>query len=289
MTDDFDSSRLDRYIKRIYGKRIPQSVIEKALRNKDILVNGQKAKSSDPITANDEIFVHPSTCKMFANIYCNEPERREIDYSKFIEQFKSMIVYEDTDIIIINKPSGLASQLGSKTNLSVDVMAKVYNENARLVHRIDKETSGITVLSKNIETSRYMLYLFQKKLIQKKYLAIVVGKLDMVNGKITKPLLKNKEKVVVDFENGKNAITEFRVLKHLGKNRTLIEATPLTGRTHQIRVHMASIECPIVGDKKYNGPKCEKLCLHAHEISFTSRDNRKIHQKVNPPKYFCLL
>ena len=285
-TVDFEQSRLDKYIKRIYGKQIPQSMIEKALRNKDILVNGVKAKSSDKVSEKDEIFVHPAVCRAFANVYCNERERPTTDYSRYVEQFKEMIIYEDNDLIIINKPSGLAVQLGSKTNLSVDVMAKAYNPEARLVHRIDKETSGITILAKNIETSRYMLHLFQTKQVQKKYYAIVSGKLEMLEGKIKKPLLKNKESVVVDFENGKDAITEFKVVKNLNKNRTLIEAKPLTGRTHQIRVHLASIGCPIIGDKKYGGQKFEHLCLHSHEVSFKTRRGKTLVKKAPLPGYF---
>ena len=283
---NFEESRLDKYIKRVYGKLIPQSMIEKALRNKDILVNGEKANSSDKVTEKDEIFVHPAVCKTFTNVYCQEKERPIVDYSKYVNQFKDMIIYEDKDLIIINKPSGLAVQLGSKTNLAVDVMAKAYNPEARLVHRIDKETSGITILAKNIETSRYMLQLFQAKQIQKKYYVIVSGKLEMVEGRINKPLLRNKETVTVDFENGKEAITEFRIIKNLNKNRSLIEAKPLTGRTHQIRVHMASIDCPIIGDKKYDGLKNQYLCLHSHEISFKTRIGKLLTKKAPLPDYF---
>ena len=281
---NFEESRLDKYIKRIYGKKIPQSMIEKALRNKDILVNGKKAKASDKITDQDEVFVHFAVSKMFANVYCEQKEKP--DYSRFKNDFKKMIVYEDSDIIAINKPSGLAVQLGSKTKLAVDVMAKAYNPEARLVHRIDKDTSGITMLAKNIEMSRYMLKVFQEKKIRKVYLAIVSGKLPLVEGRICKPILKNKDKVIIDFENGKDAITEFKVLKNLAKNRTLIEATPLTGRTHQIRVHLASIDCPILGDTKYGGQSFEHLCLHSYKIEFQSMNGKLIKIRTEKPKYF---
>ena len=285
---EFDKSRLDKYIRLMYGKHIPQSVIEKAIRNKDILVNGRKPNASDKVSEEDEIFVHPAICKVFANI-CAVQEKEahaKRDYSCYVEQFKSMIIYEDNDLIIINKPSGLAVQLGSKTKLAVDVMAKAYNPGARLVHRIDKETSGITVLAKNIETSRYMLHLFLNKQIRKKYLAIVSGKLEMLEGRINKPLIKNKETVCVDFEHGKNAITEFRVIKNLNKNRTLIEARPLTGRTHQIRVHFSSIGYPIVGDRKYGGQRALRLYLHSSEISFQTRTGKTLSKKAPLPEYF---
>ncbi len=283
---NFEESRLDKYIKREYGKLIPQSMIEKALRNKDILVNGKRASASDKVTSKDNIFVHPAICRAFANVYCKEKEKTPTDYSKYVSKFKNMIIYEDSNLVIINKPSGLAVQLGSKTNLAVDVMAKAYNSNLRLAHRIDKETSGITVLTKNLETSRYMLLLFQTKQIQKKYYAIVSGKLENIQGRISKPLTRNKETVIVDFENGKEAITDFKVVKHLSKNRTLIEAIPQTGRTHQIRVHLASIGYPIIGDKKYGGLKDNYLNLHSSEISFVTRSGKLFYKKAPLPNYF---
>ena len=284
---DFEKSRLDKYIRRIYGKHIPQSMIEKAIRNKDILVNGLKLKSSDKVSDADEIFVHPAICRAFANILCNDYEKKEtVDYSKYVDQFKDMIIYEDDDLIIINKPAGLAVQLGSKTKIAIDVMAKAYNSEARLVHRIDKETSGIVVLAKNIETSRYMLHLFKTKQVHKRYYAIVSGKLDLVEGKINCPISKDKERIFIDFKSGKEAVTNFKVIKNLKKNRTLIEAEPLTGRTHQIRVHLASVKCPIVGDKKYGRIDNKHLLLHASSILFPLKNGIILKKQAKLPNYF---
>ena len=287
---NFEESRLDRYIKKIYGKNIPQSIIEKALCNKDITLNGEKAKSSDKTLPSDNVFVNPTIERLFASIFCSidDTPKLQKNYAEHVEDFKRMIMFEDEDLLIINKPSGLAAQLGSKTNIAVDVIAKEYNKELRLVHRIDKETSGITVLAKNIETSRYMLYLFQTKQIQKKYSAIVTGDINVFDDliTITKPLFKDKEKVVVDFEHGKEAITEIKILKRMPKNRLLVSAVPKTGRTHQIRVHLASIDCPIVGDRKYHGQKAKHLFLHASEIKFISPKGKKISMKANFPEYF---
>ncbi|MDR3031283.1 MAG: RluA family pseudouridine synthase [Holosporales bacterium] len=282
---NFEESRLDKRIKRIYGKLIPQSMIEIALRNKDILVNGKRAKASDQVTEEDEIFVHPFVSKRFADVYCHKREKI-IDYSRFKEQFKNIIIYEDKNLIIINKPPGLAVQLGTKTRLAVDVMAKAYNPEARLAHRIDKDTSGLSILAKNIETSRYMTYAFKNKEIKKSYLALVSGKLPMIEGRINRPLLRHKDKVIIDFENGREAITEFKTIKNISKNRTLILAFPLTGRTHQIRVHLASIDCPILGDLKYGGLNFKHLCLHSYEIEFFDIRGKKIKLKAKTPEYF---
>lgn len=288
---NFDESRLDRYIKKIYGKHIPQSFIEKALRNKDIVLNGLKAKSSDKVQPEDNVVVKREVERIFANIFCSTREQpnQKIYCAEDIEKFRKMIIFENDDLLIINKPAGIAVQLGSKINFAIDVIAKQYYSEARLCHRLDKETSGIVILAKNIKTSRYMLHLFQKKQIQKKYLAIISGEVALNEREIitiSKPLLKNKNKVVIDFEQGKNAITEIRIIKKLSKNKFLISAIPQTGRTHQIRVHLASINLPIVGDDKYYGAKAKHMYLHAAEISFVSIEGKKILIKAPPPEYF---
>ena len=286
--DDFNKSRLDKRIRQMHGKHIPQSVIEKALRNKDILLNGLKANASDRCSESDEIFIHPAICRMFAKINDTCPSKHQIrDYSGYINRFKDMIIYEDEDLIIVNKPAGLATQLGTKTKLALDVMAKAYHSEARLVHRIDKETSGIVVLVKSVEMSRYMLHMFQKRQVHKKYLAVVSGVFDVPKGIIDKPLIKRKEHVFVDFKDGKKATTLFKVVKILNENRTLIEVTPLTGRTHQIRVHMGSIGHPIVGDTKYGGQKAERLFLHASSIELKTKSGVSLKMKAKTPDCFC--
>ena len=166
-------------------------------------------------------------------------------------------------------------------------MAKAYHSEARLVHRIDKETSGIVALVKSVEMSRYMLHMFQKRQVHKKYLAVVSGVFDVPKGIIDKPLIKRKEHVFVDLKDGKKATTLFKVVEILNENRTLIEVTPLTGRTHQIRVHMASIGHPIVGDTKYGGQKAERLFLHASTIEFKTKSGVSLKMKAKIPDCFC--
>jgi 23S rRNA pseudouridine955/2504/2580 synthase len=261
-------------------------MIEIAIRNKDILVNGTKARASDKVSASDDVFVHPAVCKAFEAAGHSSKPMKRVDYSMFVDKFKAMIIYEDDDLIIVNKPSGLPVQLGSRMRIAVDVMAKAYNPEARLVHRIDKETSGIVILAKNLFTARYMLHLFQSKEVHKKYVAVVSGTLPATEGVVSKPLTRAGSTSIIDHEHGKEAITKFRILEALGPDRTLVEATPLTGRTHQIRVHLHVISCPIVGDRRFNGAKFKYLCLHATEVSFTLASRREINVAAPVPSYF---
>lgn len=282
----FDTARLDKYIRRKYGD-IPQSIIEKAIRNKDILLNGKKTQSSSQVSDNDNIFVHPNIVKVFEIINKNNinTNSNNIRYKQYLDKFKQMIIYEDENLLIVNKPSGLAVQLGSSTNIALDVIAKEYNPELRLVHRIDKETSGITIMVKNIRTARYMLSVFKNKLIKKKYIALLSKILNKSSGVIDVPLSKCKGKVLVNEQIGKEAITKYRLIQNVN-GCSLVEAIPLTGRTHQIRVHMAHIGAPILGDIKYNGKRNKCLFLHAYEVSFKDINNKIITVKAPLPKYY---
>ena len=279
----FDRCRADKVIRRQFGKMLPQSIIEKGFKNKDILINGMKAKPSTQVSDEDTITYSDFFIKITNNFVQNTDVNINNDE---LRKFQNMIVFENTNFIIINKPAGLATQLGTNTHIAVDMMARVYNQSARLVHRIDKETSGIVVLAKNIQAARMMLYQFRENKIVKKYLAIVSNKNLKSSGKINMPILKIADSVIVDKANGKQAVTIYKELQRFENETSLIEVTPKTGRTHQIRVHMKYIGCPILGDKKYGGRRYDYMCLHASEISFKDIDNCPIHIKVEQPPYF---
>ncbi len=282
---DFESSRLDKVIRRLYGKNIPQSIIERAIRNKDILVNNKKVSSSTKVFEKDNIYVHNSFKKYSDNI---NDIKKSIILDK--NQFKTMIIYEDNNIVAINKPSGLAVQLGTNIQLSLDIMAKSYNPELRLVHRIDKETSGITILSKNITTSRFMLHMFKNRKIHKKYLAIVSSNnLLKKHGIINVSINRNKDKVYIDKENGKEAVTEYTLVKKLKNNLSYISLFPKTGRTHQIRIHLHHIGCPILGDKKYTGRNYKKLCLHSSSVNFIDINGKEINIEADLPEHISQL
>jgi 23S rRNA pseudouridine955/2504/2580 synthase len=284
---DFEKSRLDKYIRRQYGKFIPQSIIEKAVRNRDILVNKSRAATSARVSECDEVFVHENIVKLFAKF--ERVSKNKTSDREHAKRFESMILYEDDEFVIINKPAGLASQLGSKLITSVDIMAKEFNPELRLVHRLDKDTSGLTILAKSLASSRYMLFLFQSKMVTKKYIAVVSGILTPGSLTIDYPLRKAKEKTVVDFDCGKKAITEIEIAKRTKNGGTLVKAVPVTGRTHQIRVHLAAIDCPILGDVKYGGQRYKSLCLHSSEISFKSMNGKKICVTAALPEHIDVL
>lgn len=283
---DYTVQRLDRYLRRKYGT-IPQSLIEKAIRNKDILVNSKKVKASERISDSDIVYVHPNIERQFNCLQSANIKHNDITIgSKYLDLFKSIIIYEDDDLLIVNKPAGMAVQLGSKINIALDLIAKEYNSELRLVHRIDKDTSGITIFVKNVESARYMLEQFRHKQINKLYIALLSKKVSFRHKIIQEKLLKQKDKVVVDNVHGKLAITEVSFVKTV-HGKSVIFANPLTGRTHQIRVHLASINAPILGDHKYGGTTNKHLYLHAYRVTFKQYHSGKtINIEAPLPEYF---
>lgn len=282
----FSKQRLDRYIRRKYGQ-VPQSLIEKAVRNKDILVNGRKAKTSDRVSNDDVIFIHPNIGKLFDNISNTNKYTKKIAISKkYVDAFKNIIIYEDESLLVVNKPSGMAVQLGSKINVALDIIARTYNPELRLVHRIDKDTSGLTIFAKNPEVAHYMLEQFKTKSLKKTYVALLSKKVNFKNITIRERLLKDKDKVIIDPVNGKDAITQFSFIKNIS-GMSLVYAKPLTGRTHQIRVHLAAINAPILGDKKYGGKQNKHLYLHAYTVTLKQYTTGKTISITAPlPEYF---
>ena len=284
--DKFQTQRLDRFIRRKFGN-VPQSLIEKAIRNKDILVNDCRAKSSQRIANKDNVYIHPNIERLFTNLdNKNKILNKTAVSKKHIDIFKNGIIYEDNGLIIVNKPSGMAVQLGSKTNIALDVIAKAYNPELRLVHRIDKDTSGLTIFAKSPEVAHYMLDQFKIKNIKKTYVALLSKKIHFKNITIREKLLKNKDRVVIDPINGKDAVTQFSFIKNVS-GLSLVYAKPLTGRTHQIRVHASSINAPILGDIKYGGNPNKYLYLHAYEVTLKQYNTGKTITVTSPlPEYF---
>lgn len=184
------------------------------------------------------------------------------------------IIYEDDDVLVINKPSGVISHARGKfvSEPSVASFARQYvadmtGERAGIVHRLDRATSGVMICAKNQKTLSWLQQQFSDRKVQKTYLAVVNGHLPSETGKIDMAIARDmtRPQFFKADSSGKPAQTEFIVLKSVPKY-SLVELKPLTGRTHQLRVHLKELKCPIVGDDVYGGEPAERLMLHAKSL-----------------------
>ncbi|MDA9708397.1 RluA family pseudouridine synthase [Alphaproteobacteria bacterium] len=269
--------------------------IQKLIRVGFFKVNSRKVKASYKVNIFDKI--------QYSNKSINENKFKKdissilIKYKNEIADIKKNIIFEDNFLLVINKPNGIPVQGGSNVNFNIDLILPILCENnspIRLVHRIDKNTSGILLLAKSKEVAQNITMLFKENKIKKKYLTIVKGKLTKRIGKITLPVTKKKiagmEKMVVDTNSNEKAETNYKVID-CKQGLSLLEVNPKTGRKHQIRVHLQSIDHPILGDNKYNKindnkkMSGEKMHLHAKEIQFVLNNN-KYFFKASLPKFF---
>ncbi len=289
VTADEAGIRLDRWFKRHHAD-LSHGGLEKLLRKGQVKVDGKKAKSNTRLEEGQEIRVPPfppasapPTQKKQVKIFVSEEEA---------EDLRRRVLYKDDHVLIIDKPVGLAVQGGSKTTKHLDAMLDVLQfdaaERPRLVHRLDKDTSGVLVLARTVKAAGELSKLFQTKEVRKLYWAIVVGTPRPTKGQVNAPLNKvggaGGEKVVYDEENGKRAVTFYQVVEKAAKAASWLVLEPLTGRTHQLRVHCQLMETPIVGDGKYGGAESfalgdsvqSRLHLHARGIKFRSPTGKQI-------------
>lgn len=269
-----DDCRLDRWFKRYYPA-LKQGMLQKLLRGKNIRVNGQKASADQHVFEGDEIRIPPLSIPEKTD----KPVALSEKDTAFIQ---SCVIYRDEDVIVLNKPAGLAVQGGSKLTRHVDGLLdglRYGKERPKLVHRLDKETSGVLVLARTNQAAQMLTKAFQTHEARKVYWAIVIGCPEKEQGKIDAPLLKKSgkngmESVQVNYENGQKAVSLYHVADSLSDKVAWLELMPLTGRTHQLRVHCAYLGTPILGDEKYGGV-CEnfrtqgvssRMHLHARAI-----------------------
>lgn len=257
-----DDTRLDRWCQRILGKA-PNSIYQKAIRKGLVRLQGKKVEASTRVKRDQMVEVRGDITNPEKQAAA-KPKMTMTATMEQAQEAQSWVLYKDKDILVINKPGGLAVQGGSGITRHLDGLLPCLQFDAkdipRLVHRLDKDTSGIMLLARHVAAASELQRAFANKKIQKTYLALVVGVPNPYDGEIVSNLDKlamgehSREMVrSVDDAEGKRAITRYRVLENLARKLALVELEPITGRTHQLRVHMAEMECPIVGDGKYGG------------------------------------
>lgn len=285
-----DGMRLNRWFMKYYPN-LTLGRLQKLLRTKQIKVDGKRAETSLKLAAGSEVRVPPMDEQSETGANRSEISRRDAEF------ILSLVIYKDDNIIVLNKPSGLAVQGGTNTSRHVDGMLEALrfelNEKPKLVHRIDKDTSGVLVLARNRTWADRLTKAFREHTLPKTYLALVNSCPKNPAGEIKAPLEKCGEKSLVS-PDGKPAATVYKTLDEVGSKFALVEASPLTGRTHQIRAHMEYIGCPIVGDDKYFGGEKrqkyasipDKLYLHAYKIDLSALYNKKTVIKAALPEHF---
>ncbi|GMN03288.1 RluA family pseudouridine synthase [Erythrobacter sp. MTPC3] len=283
VTQDDDGIRLDRWFKR----NLPQigfATVSRWARTGQVRVDGKRAKPEDRLEAGQTLRVPPG-----GEAKHKGPKPKRELTEEDIAEARAMVIRETPSAIVLNKPPGLATQGGSKTTKHVDGLLDAFVEDEdtprpRLVHRLDKDTSGVLLIARTPGSAASYSRRFSGRSARKVYWALIVGIPDVREGTIDAPLAKQPgtggEKMHVDEENGQIAKTRYRVIERAGTRAAWVELEPLTGRTHQLRVHMAAIGHPIVGDGKYGGQDAfltgaisRKMHLHARRLIISQPNN----------------
>tara|TARA_B100000963_G_scaffold165831_1_gene144042 strand:+ start:512 stop:1426 length:915 start_codon:yes stop_codon:yes gene_type:complete len=271
------NQRLDKYLKLKYTS-LTQGFIEKNIRKKNILINNYSTKANYIVKSNDELKILNFHEKLYKNKIIF---KKNIKISKeILTEFKRSIIFENNDFIVLNKWSQIATQGGSKINTSIDHIIKNINSQYRLVHRLDKETSGLLLIAKNLDYAKKLSYLFKQKEITKYYIALCEG--NPINNYSQVKLKITNKKLKVE-----NTLTNYKLVNR-NKSISTILFNPLTGKTHQLRIVAKNLGCPIVGDNKYNmysKYKKEKLMLHAFALKFKI-NSKKFDFTSKLPDYF---
>ncbi len=293
---DDDGVRLDRWFKR----HLPQvgfATVSRWARTGQIRVNGKRADVADRLAKGQVLRVPPG-----GEVTERAPRQRKPLTEEQIALADSMVIEQDRAAIVLNKPPGLATQGGSGTFEHVDGLLDAFAQDGprpRLVHQLDKDTSGVLLIARTPGSASFFSKRFSGRTARKIYWALVVGVPSMDQGQIDLPLGKQPgtggEKMMVDqSEVGQTARTRYRVLDRAGNRATWVELQPLTGRTHQLRVHMAAIGHPIVGDGKYGGPDAflsgsisRKMHLHARRLLIDHPDGDLIDVTAELPEHFA--
>jgi 23S rRNA pseudouridine955/2504/2580 synthase len=277
--------RLDRWFRRHYPG-LGHGPLEKLLRTGQVRVNGKRAKAALRLESGMEVRVPPLGEQAATPAKPAAKPAPKITTDE-VRELQAAVLYRDKDVIAINKPSGLAVQGGTGTDKHLDAMLDALRfdapERPRLVHRLDRDTSGVLLLARSAASARWLAEAFRARNARKVYWALVVGVPKIRQGKIDLALAKLPgragEKMVADEEEGKRAVTYYTVMEAAGKRAAWLAMMPLTGRTHQLRAHAVALGTPILGDGKYGGQAAffekdsgtgqagRQLHLHARELA----------------------
>ncbi len=275
--------RLDKWFKSHFPG-LSHGQLEKLLRKGEIRVDKKRAKSKDRLEAGQVVRVPPLSEDAFKPVQAKKSGPQEKVLSdRDIAEIRQMILHMDDDVIVLNKPAGLPVQGGSGQRRHIDGMLDGlqfnYDERPKLTHRLDKDTSGVLVIGRTRQAAKHLTEAFKKRTTRKIYWALVTGLPRPAQATISYNLSKVPtpagEKVIVD-RDGQTAVSDYSVVFNAGMKASWLALKPLTGRTHQLRVHCAAIGHPIVGDGKYGGSDAflegavsKNMHLHAREITIS--------------------
>ena len=281
--EDNEGQRIDNFlVTKLKG--VPKSMIYRIIRKGEVRVNKKRIKPEYKLKSSDIVRVPP------VRVSQANPDSKPSPKLAKVSQLEERIVYEDNHLIALNKPSGIAVHGGSGVNYGVIEALRSLRPQQKfieLVHRLDKETSGILLIAKKRSALKHLQDQLRKKLMQKDYLALVRGEWQkhdkLINAPLLKITLKSGERIVRVNAEGKPSQTRFKIVQKY-QGATLVKASPLTGRTHQIRVHCQYTGHPIACDDKYSEVKFDdsmreqglrRLFLHAAQLEFTHPDSEE--------------
>jgi 23S rRNA pseudouridine955/2504/2580 synthase len=297
VADDEADMRLDRWFKRHYPW-VGHGKLEKLLRTGQVRVDGARAKAALRLVAGQNLRIPPlgdppaADAKPAPLVMKVDPDR--------VAELQAAVLHKDDAVIVLNKPAGLATQGGTGLTEHLDGLLDYLRfgstERPRLVHRLDKDTSGVLVLARTAPAAAKLTAALRKREAHKLYWALVTGVPTPRQGKVDMPLAKLPgplgERMAGDPEGGKSAITLYRTIANAGRRAAWLAMAPVTGRTHQLRVHAAAIGTPIAGDGKYGDPEKQltgsisrKLHLHARGLRLEHPDGSILQVRAPMPPH----
>ena len=295
-----NTQRFERWFKKHFP-HIPYTVMQKWLRTGQMRLNGKRIKGQVELATGDVVRIPPH---LDVSPAPKSQDSQQQKSKKTLALLRNSIIYENQDLVILNKPAGLPTQGGTNLKesltLYLDDLLGGQDQDLRVVHRLDKDTAGLLILAKTLESARYLTALFRDHQIQKIYHAVAVGKLPQKTGVINAPIGKlqgaQKEKMSTKAPKGDVAITHYSVLGYdAQQNLSLVQLCPETGRTHQLRVHLSEVlGCPILGDGKYGGraahPLVRRTQLHlaATGLSFKLPSGKPLTLSIPCPEFFII-